>query len=113
MFISISFSDSECKDINFKLPHDSRGTVKNKVHNEEAVLLLHSFTMFIFLKDSTSPRSLCIRLLSPKDLSRIPAIKWGINYEDKARQQYTEEMSTVRCKILTVENFDESGLGKL
>ena len=45
------------------------------------------------LKDGTLPESLCIRLLRPRDLSHIAAIKWGINNEDKAHQQYTEEMS--------------------
>ena len=32
------------------------------------------------------------RLLKNKDLSHIPAVKWGIIKEDTARQAYIEEM---------------------
>ena len=47
----------------------------------------------ITLRDSTSTKSLCKRLLIPSNLSHIPAVKWGIDNEDQARQQYGEEMS--------------------
>ena len=31
----------------------------------------------------------------PKSLSHIVAVKWGIDNEDKARQQYMQEMSSL------------------
>ena len=91
MFRSISFLDSECKAI--------EGSTRLQRNCEEwniqrrGRITASSFHDVYVLKDGTSPESLCIRLLRPRDLSHITAIKWGIINEDKARQQYTEEMS--------------------
>lgn len=91
VFRSLRFSDSECKAI--------EASTRLQRNSEEwgiqrrGRITASSFHDVYILKDSTSPRSLCIQLLKHKDLSHIPAIKWGIDKEDEARRQYTEEMS--------------------
>ena len=35
-----------------------------------------------------------MRFLTRKDISNIPAIKWGIDNEDKAREAYVTKMSS-------------------
>ena len=92
VFRSISFSDSECKAIEGST-HLQRNCEEWNIQRRGRITA-SSFHDVYVLKDGTSPESLCIRLLRPRDLSHITAIKWGINNEDKARQQYTEEMPT-------------------
>ena len=91
VFRSISFSDSECKAIEAST-RLQRNCEEWNIQRRGRITA-SSFHDVYVLKDGTSPESLCIRLLRPRDLSHITAIKWGIINEDKARQQYTEEMS--------------------
>ena len=92
VFRSIRFSNSECKAI--EASTRLQRNCEEWGAQRRGRITASCFHDVYVLKDSTSPRSLCMRLLSPKDLSHIPAIKWGIDNEDKARQQYTKEMST-------------------
>lgn len=45
-------------------------------------------------KGSSNPDVLVKRLLTRKDLSFIPAIKWGIEHEEEAREAYNLKMSS-------------------
>ena len=44
-------------------------------------------------KKQSDPDALVKKLLTQKDLSFIPAIKWGIESEDIARKEYIKEMT--------------------
>lgn len=51
------------------------------------------------MKSKTDPSNFLQRVLTRENLSHIPAIKWGIEKEDTAREEYTTEMSQLH------ENF--------
>lgn len=91
-FMSISVSPAECDAIEVatQLQRDSEVWKAQRMGRITA----SSFHDVYTLRDTTSTKSLCKRLLMPKNLSHIPAVKWGIDNEDKARQQYGEEMSS-------------------
>jgi len=45
-------------------------------------------------KNTSSPDNLVMRLLTTNNISNIPAIKWGIDNEDKAREAYVTKISS-------------------
>ncbi len=45
------------------------------------------------MRKQTDPTTVAERLLSKPDISHLPAVQWGINNEDVARQDYIKEMS--------------------
>ena len=91
MFTSISISPAECDTIEVATQLQRDSTVWEAQRRGRIAAL--SFHDIYTLKDTTSTKSLCIRLLMPKSLSHIPAVKWGIDNKEKARQQYSQEMS--------------------
>ena len=44
------------------------------------------------MQKQTNPTTVAKRLLSKLSISHIPAIQWGVDQEDVARQNYIEEM---------------------
>jgi len=91
IFRSIHISDGECKAIeaSTRLQRNCDEWMMQRRGRITASL----FHDVYVLKPTTSPASLRDRLLKPKDLSSIPAIKWGINNEDRLWQQYIDEIS--------------------
>ena len=53
-----------------------------------------SFYSILTMKKQTDPKVVIDRLIRIEDLSHIPAIKWGIDKKDVARQAYIKEMSS-------------------
>ena len=92
IFMSISISPTECDAIETatQLQRDSEVWEAQR----RGRITASSFHDVYALRDTTSTKSLCKRLLMPKSLSHIAAVKWGIDNEDEARQQYTQEMSS-------------------
>ena len=90
-FISIGVSLTECDAIETATQSQRDSEVWEA--QRRGRITASSFHDVYALRDTTSTKSLCKRLLMPKSLSHIAAVKWGIDNEDKARQQYTKEMS--------------------
>ena len=91
IFMSISVSPAECDAIETatKLQRDNEVWVAQR----RGRITASSFHDMYTLRDTTSINFLCKRLLIPKSLLHIAAIKWGIDKEDEARQQYIQKMS--------------------
>jgi len=51
------------------------------------------------IKAQTNPNKLINKLLHSPDLFKIPAIKWGIDHEDVARQEYVALMNEAHSII--------------
>ena len=51
------------------------------------------------LKAQTDPKDLINKLLLSPNLSRIPAIKWRIDHEGVARQEYVAIMNESHCNF--------------
>lgn len=60
----------------------------------EGRLTASLFHSILTLWKQTNPENLLQRILSAKDISRIPAIQWGIANESTARQEYIGKMSS-------------------
>lgn len=90
IFMSVSVSRTECDAIELatQLQRDSELWEAQR----RGRITASSFHDVYVLRDTTSTKSLCKRLLMPKSLSHIVAVKWGIDNEDEARQQYMQEM---------------------
>ena len=91
IFMSISVSPAECDAIETatKLQRDNEVWVAQR----RGRITASSFHDMYTLRHTTSINSLCKRLLIPKNLLHIAVIKWGIDKEDEARQQYIQKMS--------------------
>ena len=75
VFRSRSFSDSECKAIEASTRLQRNCEEWNI--QQRGCITASSFHDVYVLKDGTSPDSSCIRLLRPRDLSHITAMKWA------------------------------------
>lgn len=100
IFKYLSLSDGEC--INIEASTRLQRNCNEWMMQRRGRITASSFHDVYALKRTTSPIPLCNRLLNPKDLSMIPAIKWGNDNEGLARQQYVNELSprheNLRCK---------------
>ena len=68
-------------------------------HQCQGRLTASSFHNILNMKSKTDPSNFLQRVLTREDLSHIPTIKWGIEKEGTAREEYTREMFQVH------ENF--------
>ena len=91
IFRSISIFDGECTAIEAST-RLQRNCDKRTMQWRGRITASLFHDVYV-LKRTTSPASLCDRLLKPKDLSSIPAIRWVIDNEDQAQQQYIDEIS--------------------
>ena len=91
-FTSICISETDCKaiEVSTRLQRNCEAWGVQR----QGRITASSFHDVYVLKPTTSPLSLCKRLLSSKSLSHIPAIKWGIDNEENARQEYIAHMSS-------------------
>ena len=86
LFIAMKISDRECEAVEL--------CTKQQRENDEWYLhrkgriTASSFHDVYVLKPQTDPKKLVSRLLRNKDLSHVPAVKWGIDHEDVAKQEY-------------------------
>ena len=60
---------------------------------KEGCLTALSFHEVLVRRKQSEPAALVRKLLIQKDLSSIPAIRWGIDSEDLSRQEYVKEMT--------------------
>ena len=58
-----------------------------------------SFHDVYALKSQTDPKKLIYKLLQSPDLSRIPAVKWGIDHEDMARREFVSLMEKLHSNF--------------
>ena len=54
------------------------------------------------MQKQTNPTMVAKRLLSKPNLSHIPAIKWGVDNEEIARQDYVSEMLSTHINFKCV-----------
>ena len=92
MFNSITISEEECKYIE----RFTRSQRENSLWYEQRCghLTASCFHDIVSRKKNSSPDNLVMRFLTRKDISNIPAIKWGIDNKDKAREAYVTKMSS-------------------
>lgn len=92
MFNSITISEEECKYIE----RFTRSQRENSLWYEQRCghLTASCFHDIVSRKKNSSPDNLVMRCLTRKDISNIPAIKWGIDNKDKAREAYVMKMSS-------------------
>ena len=104
MFISIGVSLTECDAIETATQSQRDSEVWEA--QRRGRITASSFHDVYALRDTTSTKSLCKRLLMPKSLSHIAAVKWGIDNEDKARQQYTIKKCQAHMRVFVVSQVD-------
>lgn len=92
MFNSITISEEECKGIK----QYTQNQRENSLWYEQRCgrLTASCFHDIVSRKNTSSPDNLVMRFLTRKDISNIPAIKWGIDNKDKAREAYVMKMSS-------------------
>lgn len=85
-------SEEECKDIE----RYTRNQRENSLWYEQRCgrVTASCFHDITSRKNTSSPDNLVMRFLTRKDISNIPAIKWGIDNEDKAREACVMKMSS-------------------
>jgi len=64
-------------------------------------LTASSFHSILTLRKQTNPENLAQRILSAQDISHTPAVQWGINNENTARQEYIGKMSSHESLVCT------------
>ena len=92
VFNSITISEEECKYIE----RYTRSQRENSLWYEQRCgrVTASCFHDIVSRKKNSSPDNLVTRFLRREDISNIPAIKWGIDNEDKAREVYVTKMSS-------------------
>ena len=92
LYFTLTLTDQECSVIE-KLTRSQRES-KRWFEYREGRLTASSFHSIYTLQKQTNPENLVQRILSAKDISHIPAVQWGINNENTARQEYIQKMSS-------------------
>ena len=89
LFYSMCLQEEECMAVKKATRSQRDSDIRyQQWYGRLTASLFHSV---LTMKKQTGPK-VADRLLKNEDLSHIPAVKWGINKEDTARQAYTEEM---------------------
>ena len=97
IFLSMRASDCECRLV-------EQSTKQQRECDDWFIyrkgrITASSFHDVYVLKAQTDPKNLINKLLLSPNLSRIPEIKWGIDHEDVARQQYVAIMNESHCNF--------------
>ena len=98
LFYSLTLSEDDCIRIEC-LTRDQRNS--EEWHQQRKGRLTASDFHKVYAKQ-TNPTTVANRLLSKPNLSRIPAIKWGVDNEDIARQDYVSEMLSTHINFKCV-----------
>ena len=99
--LTLTKSEAECIEKATKKQRECTEWYKQR----EGQLISSSFHIYIRKKQS-NPEVLVRRLLSKKNISTVPAIKWGIQHEETARHDYT-------CKMILCHQHFECTLAGL
>jgi len=92
LFYSLVLSEDECSTIEFST-RDQRNS-DEWYRQRQGRLTASEFHKIYAMQKQTNPTTVAKRLLSKPSISHIPAIRWGVDHEDVARQNYIEEMSS-------------------
>ena len=87
--LTLTKSEAECIEKATKKQRDCTEWYKQR----EGRLTSSSFHDIYIRKKQSNPQVLVRRLLSKKNISTVPAIKWGIEHEETARHDYTCKMT--------------------
>ena len=85
-------SEEECRYIE----QCTRNQRENSLWYEQRCgrLTASSFHDIVSRRNTSTIENLVMTLLTRTDVSNLPAIKWGIDNEDKARKVYVTKMSS-------------------
>ena len=103
IFLTMKVSDRECGAIEQSTKQQRE--CDNWFTYRKGRITASLFHDIYVLKAKTDPKKLISKLLSSPNLSQIPAVKWGIDHEDLARQEYSSAMSEF-IVILNVIHLD-------
>lgn len=92
--LTISKNESELIEMATRNQRESTEWYRQR----EGRLTASSFHDVLVRKKQSDPAALVKKLLIQKDFSSIPAIRWGIDSEDVARQEYIKEMTASHQK---------------
>jgi len=92
LFYSLKLSKDECQSIEVatSMQRDSEEWFQQR----EGRLTASTFHNILNMRKQTDPTAVAKRFLNKQDLSHIPAIRWGISNEERARQDYVITMSS-------------------
>jgi len=99
IFVELSITNVECQEIEKATRLQSKSVEWKKQRNGK--LTASMFYDVFVRKATTKPFALiqCIMGYDHKDLNFLPAIKWGNDNEDTARQKYIEKMSQIHGEL--------------
>ena len=90
VFQGITISESACEHI--ELQTCKQRECREWHEQRKGRITASSFHEILVFKSNGNPQNIIRALLVEKDLSFVPAIKWGIEHEETAKQQYTIQM---------------------
>ena len=92
LFYLLNYSMDECQKIEeaTRMQRDCTEWLRQR----EGRLTASSFHTILNMRKQTDPTAVAGRLLNKQDISHIPAIRWGISNEERARQEYVSAMSS-------------------
>ena len=92
LFNSLALSGEDCSRIECST-RDQRKS-DEWYRQRQGRLTASDFHKVYAMQKQTNPTTVARQLLSKPDISHIPAIRWGVDHEDVARQDYIKEMSS-------------------
>ena len=99
LFYSLNFTLEDCSKIECAT-RDLRNT-DEWYRQRQGRLTASDFHKVYSMRKQTDPTTVARCLLSKPDISHLPAVQWGINNEDVARQDYIKEMSSHTIFVCT------------
>ena len=100
LFYSLVLSEDDCSRIE-SCTRDQRNS-DEWYRQRQGRLTASDFHKIYAMQKQTNPTTVVRRLLSKPNISHIPAIRWGVDHEDLARQDYIKEMSTAHINFKCV-----------
>ena len=91
VFLSLSVTDGQSQAI--ELATRSQRLSSEWYNQRQGCITASSFYDVFTFKEKSDSKNLLKRLLLPKDISHLPAVKWGIEKEDTARKEYVAKIS--------------------
>ena len=89
-FYSLCLSEEDCSRIEY-VTQDQRNS-DEWYQQRQGTLTASNFHTVLSMQKQTIPITIAKCLLSKCDISHLPAVRWGINHEDVARQDYIKVM---------------------
>ena len=100
VFVELSVTDIECQEIKKATCLQSKNTEWKKQRNGRLTASIF-YDVFARKATTTKPFAIIQRVMGydQKDLNFLPAIKWGNDNEDRARQEYVGRMSLTHSEF--------------